>query len=76
MDGQPIEDGAEIERGSVLTLTATLETDYAVASWINAKPREDNPLVADATVTQDITVGVKLKSTAAPPAPKIKLYFF
>ena len=76
MDGQPIEDGTEIERGSVLTLTATLETDYAVASWINAKPREDNPLVADATVTQDITVGVKLKSTAAPPAPKIKLYFF
>ncbi|MGI5101153.1 hypothetical protein HGH46_02790 [Treponema vincentii] len=76
MGGQSIEDGAEIERGSVLTLTATLETDYAVASWINAKPREDNPLVADATVTQDITVGVKLKSTAAPPAPKIKLYFF
>ena len=76
MGGQPIEDGAEVERGSMLTLTATPAADFTVSSWINAKPRTDNPLIADVTVTQDITLGVKFKSILAPPAPKVKLFCF
>ena len=76
MGGQSIEDGAEVERGSMLTLTATPAADFTVSSWINAKPRTDNPLIADAVVTKNITVGVKFKSTTAPPAEKVKLYFF
>ena len=76
MGGQSIEDGAEVERGSMLTLTATPAADFTVSSWINAKPRTDNPLIADVTVTQDITLGVKFKSTTAPPAEKVKLFCF
>ena len=76
MGGQSIEDGAEVERGSMLTLTATPAADFTVSSWINAKPRTDNPLIADAVVTKNITVGVKFKSTTAPPAEKVKLFCF
>ena len=72
LDGQPVHNGQEVERGSVLTLTASPEPDFTIAGWINAKPRTDNPLVADVTVMHDITVGIKFKSTAAE---KVQLFF-
>ncbi len=73
LDGQTVHNGQEVARGSVLTLTASPEPDFTIAGWIKAKPRTDNPLVADVTVMHDITVGIKFKSTAAE---KVPLFFF
>ncbi|WP_052185497.1 hypothetical protein [Treponema sp. OMZ 838] len=77
IDGQPVQDGATVDRGSVITLTASPAAGFVVGSWVGAVQKDaGNPLVAEYTVTQNATIGVQFKSNSAPPAEKVKLYFF